>query len=241
MDSEEKMEDNKEYSAWITDEKEIENKPSGDDLSDDGFIQTGPTTAELEKIPEEIAALEIPWRETAVGQEHDKHEPENPNDPVENFEDREVFEDPIRMYLHEIGRVHLLTAANERDLARKIEQGRYMANIKSDWLRQYGHYPDTIDIITLMLSNIGKSFNLIRMVQEQTGLPETRNIPDTIHSAKLRELLNSKIDEHTVFALAQNLDTTTDDITHKLTLLSLNFELLPEDAVQAMNSDDDRK
>ncbi|GAG79044.1 unnamed protein product, partial [marine sediment metagenome] len=31
--------------------------------------------------------------------------------PLEQMEEQEVVDDPVRMYLHEIGRVHLLTAA----------------------------------------------------------------------------------------------------------------------------------
>ena len=39
--------------------------------------------------------------------------------PLEHLE--EEVNDPVRMYLHEIGKVHLLTAEREKILARKIE------------------------------------------------------------------------------------------------------------------------
>ena len=38
----------------------------------------------------------------------------------------EVLDDPVRMYLREIGRVRLLTSADERSLARKIEGGKHL-------------------------------------------------------------------------------------------------------------------
>ena len=38
-----------------------------------------------------------------------------------DLEGAEVLDDPVRMYLREIGRVHLLTSKDERVLARKIE------------------------------------------------------------------------------------------------------------------------
>ena len=40
----------------------------------------------------------------------------------------EIIDDPVRMYLREIGRVDLLRAVEERDLARKFEAKRYVEN-----------------------------------------------------------------------------------------------------------------
>ena len=42
----------------------------------------------------------------------------------------EVLDDPVRMYLREIGRVRLLTSADERSLARKIEGGKHLEGLK---------------------------------------------------------------------------------------------------------------
>ena len=40
---------------------------------------------------------------------------------LEQLEEQEAADDPVRMYLHEIGRVRLLTAENEKILAERIE------------------------------------------------------------------------------------------------------------------------
>ena len=95
--------------------------------------------------------------------------------PPEIFEEQGVIEDPVRMYLHEIGRVHLLTAVNEKYLAKKIEQGKHISNIKQRWLKQYGRQPSATDIIMVILQNLGKSSDLVHLVQEQTGLPMTNS------------------------------------------------------------------
>src|SRR3990172_2185959 len=42
----------------------------------------------------------------------------------------EGIDDPVRMYLREIGKVSLLTAANEKTLARSMEEGDYIQRIE---------------------------------------------------------------------------------------------------------------
>ncbi len=47
-------------------------------------------------------------------------------------EEQDVADDPIRLYLHEIGKVSLLTARDERDLAKKVELAERLRQIKRD-------------------------------------------------------------------------------------------------------------
>ena len=42
----------------------------------------------------------------------------------------EAIDDPVRMYLREIGRVPLLTAAQEKSLSRSMEAGRYLKKLE---------------------------------------------------------------------------------------------------------------
>ena len=44
----------------------------------------------------------------------------------------DIIDDPVRMYLREIGRVDLLKAPQERDLARKFEGKRFVENKEVD-------------------------------------------------------------------------------------------------------------
>ena len=46
-----------------------------------------------------------------------------PEVPLERLEEQEVIDDSVRMYLHEIGRVPLLTADDEKVLAKQMEEG----------------------------------------------------------------------------------------------------------------------
>ncbi|MEE9198973.1 MAG: sigma-70 factor domain-containing protein, partial [Dehalococcoidia bacterium] len=46
--------------------------------------------------------------------------------------DQDMVDDPVRMYLREIGRVRLLNAKDERILARKMEGGKYISSLEKE-------------------------------------------------------------------------------------------------------------
>ena len=85
------MEDEKEYLAWISDEKEVTDKLTNDSLAETDFTEEGPSPAELEEISED------PWREDPSERGKTKSESETDMDlPAENVKEQEFFEDPLR-------------------------------------------------------------------------------------------------------------------------------------------------
>ena len=90
--------------------------------------------------------------------------------PLEGPEQQEVVDDPVRMYLHEIGRVHLLTAADEKVLANKMEEGRRISEIKQDYLQKYGMLPSATEIVVAMLRELCQSAPLIRLLHKELDI-----------------------------------------------------------------------
>ena len=60
-------------------------------------------------------------------------------------------DDPVRMYLREIGKVCLLTAADEKHLARQMEEGNHLRAIEDAYLKAYGHPPAAARIAVSLL------------------------------------------------------------------------------------------
>ncbi|MXZ03255.1 MAG: hypothetical protein F4Y88_06175 [Chloroflexi bacterium] len=60
--------------------------------------------------------------------------------------DTDLTDDPVRMYLREIGRVELLTAQEERELARNLELRRIVAEIETDFLEKHDTKPSATEI-----------------------------------------------------------------------------------------------
>jgi RNA polymerase primary sigma factor len=233
------MEDKKEYLDWMSDEKEMEDKPINEGLVATDFTEIGSTPAELQQIPGETAVLENLWLDKPLDSEkaHRDAELAKLREHGKAVETQEIVEDPVRMYLHEIGRAHLLTAVNEKLLAQKIEQGKHLRSIKRSWLKQYGRQPRATDIIMVILQNLAKSSDVVYMVpDENSPVPANDNI-ETVNSPIMREILDSGINQPLVFALVEKLDKLTGiDTEQGLVRLALNIELLPEDILQAINN-----
>ena len=83
---------------------------------------------------------------------------------AETAEAVEVLDDPVRMYLREIGRVRLLTSADERKLARQLEGGKHLQAVKSELLTELGEEPLPWQITGRLINRIAGAENLINAI-----------------------------------------------------------------------------
>ncbi len=63
----------------------------------------------------------------------------------------EVADDPVRMYLREIGRVYLLSAADEKHLARQLEERNHVNAIEAAYIAAYGTPPTAARVAVSLL------------------------------------------------------------------------------------------
>ena len=102
--------------------EEGQNISRGYDYVDEGDVSEDSTDSESENFEGEDSDASEPSEEDM----------ELAKDWSQTFEaTSELTDDPVRMYLREIGRVNLLKAAEERMLARAMEAGKYIEDIKS--------------------------------------------------------------------------------------------------------------
>ena len=154
--------------------------------------------------------------------------------PVERLEEQAIVDDPVRMYLHEIGRVHLLTAVDEKVLAKKLEEGKRINEIRQDCLQRYGKSPSATEIILTMLKELEQASTIIHLLQEQLGLTPTASFIATITNAKLRDSINNEINQQIVQAIANQMDKSVPETEQLLINLSININLLPREILDAI-------
>ena len=162
----------------------------------------------------------------------DESERKNPDSDVsfgftEN-EELDITSDPVKQYLHEIGKVSLLTALEERDLAKKIEVAKRLREIKQDYLRENGESPSPVEVLMVIPREIGRVVTVIRFLREQLGLPATESFIVSISEVKLRESIAGVLDQQMIGNIARKLGSSITDTEHLLINLSLNLDLLPD-------------
>jgi len=154
--------------------------------------------------------------------------------PQETAEEQVVVDDPVRMYLHEIGRVHLLTAKDEKVLAKKMEEGKCIDTIKQAYLQGYGRLPSTTEVIITLLKHLGQSLNIVRLLQKELGLAPVDNSTKSVFNTRLRESIEGEIDRQLIEAIAGKINEPIFETEHLLINLSLNSSLLPKEVIDTI-------
>ena len=154
--------------------------------------------------------------------------------PLEPLGEQEIVDDPVRIYLHEIGRVHLLTARDEQLLAKRIEVGKRITEIKQDYLQRYGREPSATETVLAMLEELGQASTIIHVLQEQANLPPTASFIETISNASLRASIDGEINQQLIQTIALLIDKSIPETEQLIINLALNSKLLPKEVLNGV-------
>ena len=131
-------------------------------LSPDDILSGFP---ELEAEPESIFRIFAAFKEMGIDVVESEKEFEGvdvvDDDLLVDIEmmDAVSLDDPVRMYLKEIGRVNLLTAQDEVDLAKRIESGDYVA-------KQQLTEANLRLVVSIAKKYIGRGMSFLDLIQE---------------------------------------------------------------------------
>ena len=148
--------------------------------------------------------------------------------------EQEVVDDPVRIYLHEIGRVPLITARDEQALSRKIAEAKRITEIKQNWQQRYGREPSASETALAMLEEVGQASTIIPLLLEQLDLTPTASFKEALPNAKLRANIDGEISQQLIQTTAYQTGQPIPEIEHLLVNLSLNSNLLPKEVLDAI-------
>lgn len=150
-----------------------------------------------------------------------------------------IVDDPVRMYLHEIGRVLLLTAEDEKILAQKMEAGKRIKEIKENCVLKSGRTPTATEIMLCMLRDLSKLINILHLLQEELNLKPGNNFKEDISDKTLISSISNEIDQRLTQNISLKTGVPVPDIEQSIINLYLNMSLLPAEFIDAMDDNTD--
>jgi RNA polymerase sigma factor RpoD-like protein len=144
--------------------------------------EEGPTEEELEEEA----------RQEEVGEEGE-------------VEDSEALEDPVRMYLREIGRVALLTAKDEQDLAKRMESQNHILALRAALTTPDGRPPAAWQVVQEMLRRLCQAEPLVVALGRHVGVSGPLSLERIVGDPALRAVLDYVMPTALVKALTQEM------------------------------------
>jgi RNA polymerase primary sigma factor len=192
-------------------------------LGDESEVEDGSTLAEEGEEKEE--SEEVTAEQT---------EEIRPPPPLGEYE---VIDDSARMYLQEIGRVPLLNVHEEKLLCRRIELGRSLERIEDNHFRKYKKFPQPVDIVIHVISQLCKAYPIVQIIEEHIGIDPSSNVAETIKNPKFRSAIDAVIDPSLITTTTKGIDKETTAAEGAIVNLSINSQLLPPQLLEILATD----
>ena len=146
----------------------------------------------------------------------------------------EVLDDPVRMYLREIGRVRLLTSVDERVLARKIEGGKHLQALQKEFGDLEGRPARSWEVTRTLLRRMVAASPLVVALGNQLGLPNNLTLSQITDHPNLRGAIDAEVSLELLAAVGDDLGELPESVYGRVVNLSLSSWLLPPDAIDVL-------
>ncbi len=200
----------------------------------------GPPIASDVDLNEEAAApvsrvaTRTPIEMAVWGEAPDKLEEAEPD--LGELELEEGIDDPVRMYLREIGKVSLLTADDEKKLARSMEDSDYIQRIENAHFEKYGRNVRGVDILAGLLRDLYEIRRPVEFVARDLGLQKLP-LPEFIVNEQFRRLVDGEMDLEMAAKLAAALKIEEPQAERLLVRMSIITHIVtPEMASRALEA-----
>ncbi len=181
----------------------------------------------------------------AVADTSSSNAPEDPASDAESEPEPEaeldipdMIDDPVRMYLREIGRVHLLTAKDERRLARSMELGIHIKKIQAEITGPDDRStPGAQSVLIQILRHTWEANTLVEAIGIYLELGSQLTLSQIMSHPDVLAAIDVGLKPEMLEELAIKLDTTPEDIAKRILYLSAHTRLIPPQITNIMDED----
>ena len=151
--------------------------------------------------------------------------------------DADMSEDPVRMYLREIGRVDLLNAAQEKDLARRYESGRLVREVEKEIKGRIGRKAEAWMVTVDLLRIVAADYEVAGAMARYHGIRFSGRLSEVLLHPELRYALDDVVSDELVNFLADALNAEPQDAKERLRRFALAARSIPPEALAAFGYD----
>lgn len=171
---------------------------------------------------------------------------------VDTTDSADALDDPVRMYLREIGRVDLLTSADERRLARELEGLNHLLKLEQELAERAASDEAQVDYLDashdppleaaaweaamVLLARIANAAPLVRSLARYLELYEFMTLAEVKESPALRKAIDAEVAPAMVEQVARDLDIGEDVAYQRIVQLSLDTWVLPPRVVDVVTA-----
>ena len=186
------------------------NKPAGDNSKD---VKKSPSRRPKKKSK---AQVESAWEQS--------------------LDSADMIDDPVRMYLREIGRVGLLKAPEERALARSMEADKHIQRIEAELTSPESRPSRAWQVVLQLLRRVTESDPLAGAVSKYVELKGPITLLDLVSHPDIRDVLDGNLPEEILNFMADVLNIEPDQAKAEILELSLDSRLLPPEVLEAVDN-----
>jgi RNA polymerase primary sigma factor len=202
---------------------------------DEDFDADSPEAIVMPTRPDSMTASELDQWEAARSAEHEAMR------AAEEWQraqpDSEMTDDPVRMYLREIGRVNLLTAEDERVLARAMELEKHLNEIEGAIQEHDGKRPAASASVKEVLRRLTDLHEFAGAVGRFVGLKRNAPLSLLTTDPQLRALIDGPDNEQLINYLQDTLHIEREKVQPMIVRLSVLTRLLPAEVGDALDGD----
>jgi RNA polymerase primary sigma factor len=152
------------------------------------------------------------------------------------LEDQEGIDDPVRMYLREIGKVFLLSAADEKHLARQMEEGQHIEAIEHTWREEHGSDPSAVEVALTLLEQLYQLRPVLDIAVRHLNLPRDETLSDRVGDPSLRRLIDAEMALEFAEVVASTRGVELEDAQRSIVRLSIVTHILKPEIVSMLAS-----
>jgi len=226
--------------------------------ADDGETGDGVVEVDEDEEDEEDAGVVELGMSRPVGRDEEDDEDEN-DDSSPSLEEikakatrewekeigtQDVIDDPVRMYLREIGRVDLLKAPEERELARKFEAKRYVERLDDELSDDEDTTPRPQEVALHMLRVVADSADIITAILNAKEVPFDGTLSDLMPgvNSDIREAIDGIFQDELLEQVSAIYSELTDqdppemdELKEMIKQASINTRIMPDDVVRSVD------